>query len=149
MTASTAKVSWFRRSRIRVLIWLLQALQRIIQTAWFRAVLLRVVVRPALRVGAVWFIYALFFDRLPDSMSANPQVAQLRMQVKAYLDARVRRGGASEGDRSFVRTMTWGTAGVGVVILTTIVAARVFSPAMLVATAAFALAIPFLVACNN
>lgn len=50
-----------------------------------------------------------------------------------------------ERDRALGQTMTWGTAGVGVVILTTVVAARTFNPATLVATAAFALAIPFLV----
>jgi hypothetical protein len=131
--------SWFTRSRIRVRIWRLQLLSRFVKTAWFRVAVLH----PAVRLRLLWFVWAIFFDRLPET--SNPQVATLQGELKARLDAPLAASEATERGRAVNQAMTWGTAGVGVVILIAIITAHALNPALETATAAFAVSVPFLV----
>jgi hypothetical protein len=136
-----AATSWVTRSRSRLLVWGLQRLQRLMQAAWFQTWLRTAVIRPVLLLAVMWLLWAVWRDRLPDG---TPQIAQLRSQLKAQLDAPVSRR-LRDRERLVGQTMTWGTTGVGVVMLTAIITADALNPALGVATAAFAVSVPFLV----
>jgi hypothetical protein len=53
---------------------------------------------------------------------------------------------SSETDHAFAQTITWGLAGAGAVMLTTIVTAHLRGPAIWIATACFSLSVPVLIA---
>ena len=142
MAAIATASSWLTRSRNRALIWGLQRLQMLLKAAWFQRFAQRALIRPMVHVGLWLFVWAVFADKLPES---TPQVAQLAKQLREQLNARLAHSEGNERDLAFVRTMTWGTAGAGVVILAAIITAHVPTPALTVATAAFAVSVPFLV----
>jgi hypothetical protein len=145
MAATPMASSWFARSGIRLRIWHLQLWLRVVQTTWFKTI----VIRPVVYVGLWWIVAAVLSAvflgrRLPEEWSSNPQIAHKLTELRQKLDSRASRR-LTERERAIGQTITWGMAGVGVIILTTIVTARVFNPAIWVATAAFAVAVPFLV----
>jgi hypothetical protein len=100
------------------------------------------VLRPFVRIRLYWFILAVLLDRLPKGWEENPQIAQLMTDITAAWNARATR--MNERGRAVDQTLTWGTAGGGVVILTAIVTTHNYSPATWVAAICLSLSVPFL-----
>lgn len=138
---TTAAASWITRSRNRLLVWGLQRVQRLLQAAWFGR-WARFMLGPIVRLGLLWFVRAALADKLPES---NPQIAQLSKQLREQFNSRLPHSEGKERDLVVIRTMTWGTAGIGVLILTAIITSHALTPALEVATTLFALSLPFLV----
>jgi hypothetical protein len=135
--------AWFQRSRNRLLIWFLQLLLRVVQTPWFRGAAIRPVAYILVRIAIYRFLWAFFFNHLP-KVEPNSKAAQLIADIETRMNAPVDVG-ASEKDRAVNQSLTWGLAGVGVVILIAIVTTQKFSPANWVAVTCLALAVPLLV----
>jgi len=138
----TTAASWITRSRNRALIWGLQRLQRLMQAAWFERWVKAALIGPMVRLGLLWFVWAIFFGKVPES---TPEIALLSKQVREQFNARLAHSEGTERDRVVAQTMTWGTAGIEVLILTAIITAHPPSLALEVATAALAVSVPFLV----
>jgi len=116
-------VHWYNRTSLKLRIWFLRQL--------WRARLLR-------------FILAVVVDRVPKQIAASdPRLAQALTEVKASLDARFATGAAR--GQGFAQSITWGLAGVGVVILTAIVTTHSTGRAIVIAATCFSLSVPFLV----
>jgi hypothetical protein len=136
--------AWFKRSKTRLKIWFLQLLLRVVQASWFQQGVLRPVVHITVRIAAYWLVWAFFFNRLPKHFESNPQIAQMMEQIRTLWHSRGEASSLKEKDTT-LKTITWGTAGAGVVILTAIVIDHKFSPAIWIATLCFTLAVPFLI----
>jgi hypothetical protein len=137
--------AWSTRSKTRLQIWFLQLLLRVVNASWFQKGVLRPVVHITVRVAMYWFVWAVFFNRLPKNFESNPQIAEQMEKLRTLWNSRGEPNSSLEKDQTLNQTLTWGTAGAGVVLLTAIVIDHKFSPAIWIATICFALAIPFLV----
>jgi hypothetical protein len=131
-----------REMRRRLQIWYLRLLVRAVASSWFKKLLLRMVLRPLTRIGLYWFLLAAILDRLPKRWEENPQIAQGMAELRATWNARATAMNAR--GRAIDQTLTWGTAGGGVVILTAIVTTHDHSPATCVAAICLSLSVPFL-----
>ena len=110
------------------------------------------VVRPVALGALTWVIWKIFAE--PDKLHGlDPRVAPMVVQLKASLERRTKHSlNETDRDRSINlnRAMTWGVAGVAIVLLTTVIVATHPSTdkAALFAGACFAFAIPILIACG-
>jgi hypothetical protein len=154
----------FKRIGYKLLLKALLRLQRIVQTPTFQKRVLPAVLRPVLyplvHAGLVWVVWRLFTN--PDKLRfANPeanekfaQVNELLDKVKAAFEKRLTGTAPNENekDRTIAvnRAMTWGVAGVAIVLLTTVIVAThpTTDRAALVSAACLAYAIPTLIACG-
>jgi ABC-type bacteriocin/lantibiotic exporter with double-glycine peptidase domain len=119
----------------------LQLLIRVIKTRWFRLLILR----PPLLVYVYYRIIALALGaKLNVPATADAKTVELVSQIEAARNTRMETDLLSDTDRMLLRALTWGVAGIAVIIVTTIITAQKFSPALWVACACFVLAIPFL-----
>lgn len=143
--------AFVRSLPIRLLIALLENLRRIVQ----RIILsrpFRWVLMPVIYVGLIVYVLRLAAGRTPriqlppDSPRAQ-EVAKLIAQLEASRKAPIQRRPLTEGDLALVKSLTWGTAGVAIVILVAIVTStKTFGPAMLIAAGCFAVIVPLLTA---
>jgi hypothetical protein len=128
--------------RRRLHIASLQLLIRIIKTRWFRMLILR----PPLLIYAFYRVFALGFGakiRVP--ATADAKTLELVSQLEASRSARMKTDLLTDTDRTLLRALTWGVAGVAVIILTTVITTEKSSPSLWLACACFALATPVLV----
>jgi len=124
----------------RLLIASIQMLQRFTNSRTFRLLM-----RPFLLVWVWYRICAMVFGAIPKSWAtASPEVAQAVSQLEAARNARTQTDLMTDTDRTLLRTLTWGVAGIAVIILTTVITAQKSSPALWLACACFALVVPFL-----
>lgn len=165
-TSAIFVATWlpFKRIGLKLLLKVLLGVQRIVQTSTFQkrvlpAVLLPVL-RPLIRAALAWFVWKLFTDpdRLrfpnPEAHEKFSEINTMLDQVKASFDRKLTGTAPNEyeKDRTIAvnRAMTWGVAGVAIVLLTTVIVAThpPTDKAALVAAACFAYAIPTLIACG-
>lgn len=165
-TPAVLVATWipFKRIGAKLLLKVLVCLQRAVQTPTFQKRMLPAVLRPILhpivRVALVWFVWRVFTN--PEKLRwSNPegnekllQINSLLDQLKASFEQRVSGQPVNESERdrniAVSRAMTWGMAGVAIVLLTTVVLGThpTTDKAALVAAACFAYAIPTLIACG-
>jgi hypothetical protein len=123
---------------------------RFVQSGWFETLL-----RPVVRMLRYYAIWAVIFDRIPTSITdANPNIAKAIAELRAKQNERVQAVGTDrdiDRNRAVDQAMTWGVAGVGVIILTAIIAGHISSPSssssisLWIATACFSFSVPFLI----
>lgn len=154
----------FKRIGAKLVLKILLHLQRTIQTTTFQKRVLPAVLRPILypiiRVALIWFLWTAFTnpDKLkfpnPESNETFSQINTMLDQIKASFEQRVSGPPANENERdrgiAVSRAMTWGMAGVAIILLTTVILGThpTTDRAALVAAACFAYAIPTLIACG-
>jgi hypothetical protein len=142
---SARPLGMFKQLKIRLQLWFLRLLARVVAARWFQDFALRPVIRVTVWVWLYWFAWAAIFDRLPKGFGeSDPKIAQMMITLRAQRDARVAFS-STDRDRAVNQAITWGTAGVGALILTTIVTTRIFNPAILIAAGCFSLSLPLLV----
>lgn len=166
ITTAVFVATWvpFKRIGARLFLKMLLRLQCMVQTPAFQKRVLPAVLRPILyplvRAALLWFLWMVFTN--PDKLRfPNPQANETFAQINTMLDQlkvsfEQRSSGPpaneSERDRGIAlsRAMTWGMAGVAIILLTTVVLGThpTTDLAALVAAACFAYAIPTLIACG-
>jgi hypothetical protein len=120
----------------------LQLLIQVIKARWFRLLILR----PPLLVFVFYRIFALAFGaKINVPATADAKTLELVNQLEAARNARMKTDLLTDTDRTLLRALTWGVAGIAVIILTTVITAQKSSPALWLACACFALATPILV----
>lgn len=138
--------AFLTRLRLRVQIILLKGVQRLVFTRFFRFVLQYV-----LMVWLLVWAARVVFGRspiidVPANSAIPPELAQAIAQLEETRRARVK-AEMTERSRDIVQTMTWGTAGVSVLILVAIAtSSKTFTGlAMTIAAGCFAISIPLLI----
>ncbi len=122
--------------------WLLRLLLRAFQCRWFQ----KMAIRPTVLTGLLWITCAIVLDKVPARIATgNPRAAQTLVKLNEALNRRVNPVWTDQ-DHALSQALTWGSAGLGVVILLTIVAARVFNTATYIATACFGVTVPMFIA---
>jgi hypothetical protein len=134
-----APVPGWRRT---LLIWSLHLLQRAINNYWLQQMVLRPVVLPLRYLGLLLIAREAY--KTGTIESTDPKAAEMLAGIKAGWNARISSGEHANTYGAMGQAMTWGLAGVAVVLLTTIVAYRLSGPAIYVAAGCFALATPIL-----
>jgi hypothetical protein len=136
--------NFFRRAIDRTRDWSLRMLLHFAQSGWLETLL-----RPFGVLAAYWFMWAVLFGHLPKRMvEADSDFAKKMAELREQRVQAI----STDRDRAYGRTVTWGLAGVGVVILTAIVANNLAKPAasatsssLWLAAASFAFAVPLLI----
>jgi hypothetical protein len=128
--------------RIRVLIALINLLQRIINSRAFRRVF-HIVLKPILRVWIYTFLSRLAFGYTPKRLAElDPKAAAAIAQLEETRRNPIR---AEVTDREYaaLQATTWGTAGVALVIEVAIAtSSKTLGPGMSIAAGCFAAVIP-------
>ena len=132
---------------ISLKIWGPQLLVRVLRSKWWQRGSIRLLSRPTVGYAALaWVVWKLIRD--PESLArANPQVAQAVVSFRAKWNQPVTQD-ASDRTRTVNQAMTWGVAGVAVVLLTSLTATHSLDTAARIAAACLALSIPTLTVCG-
>jgi hypothetical protein len=138
-------IVWVKRLLARLAIWTLGLLQRLVKTRGFQLVVILPIAWTRVLYRLTWLTFTVLFGRIPNELRAiDPEIAESLNQIERARQAPIT--GSIARYRTVTQSITWGLAGVGVVILTTIVTGHMaIAPAILVATACFSLSVPFLV----
>jgi hypothetical protein len=121
----------------------LRLLQRAFNNPRFQRFLFRLVIGLICPVWLYTFAIRMVFGYTP-KWATNQLFAEQMLQLQTLRDGPVSRS-ATDRDRALAQKITWGVAGVGILILVSIVATtEQFGPAMTMATVCFSLAVPIL-----
>jgi hypothetical protein len=138
--------SLLTRLRARVLIIVLKLTQRIVLSRFFRIVLVPVLIVFRL----VWAVRIVFGHSPVIDVPGNSAItAELATMIAKLEESRRTRviGEMTDRGRDLVQTMTWGTAGVAVLILVAIAtSSKTFTgPSMTIAAGCFAVSVPLFI----
>lgn len=129
---------------IRLLIWSLHLLQRTVNNYWIQQVALR----PVAVMLSYWVILRIAREAYKTGTieGIDSKAAEMLANVKTGWNTRLSTPDRANGQEAMGQAMTWGLAGVAVVLLATIVAYRMPGTAVHIAAGCFALATPILLA---
>jgi hypothetical protein len=137
------------RLSVRLRLWLLQLLLRVVKSTWFRVLVVRPLGYGIAVTLLTWFVWVVF--RNPESLRtrlSDPRAAELVEQLIRSQNQKISRDASTDQNRAAGQAMTWGVAGAAVILLTTVIVIHDVSRAGLMAAASFALAIPILIVCG-
>jgi hypothetical protein len=126
-----------------VLIGFLGLLQRVVSNYWFK----EIVLPPVGRMLACYVILLAAYKLIKTGTIeiGDPRVTQGIADLKVRWNARISGGDHTSRGHGVGQAMTWGLAGVAVVLLMTIVAYHMSGPAIRIAASCFSLAVPVLI----
>jgi hypothetical protein len=132
-----------RRLGVQLLIWSLGMLQRTLNSYWFK----QIVLPPVGRMLSCYVVLLVAYQLIKTGTieTGDPRVTLGISELKVHFNVRLDGGGHADRNHGVTQPMTWGLAGVAVVLLLTIVAYHLPGPAIQTAAYCFSVAVPILV----